>query len=154
MTLLTPRTAVLLGVCAATDHGAGFSRAPWVMRVFIEQLRDGLPHSRTATFAATAEPGRGVTDRLVQPLVSSLVDSGHIMPVGVGEAAVWVIPAESAGSVATIWAGLPANEARIVRRAAQRAAEMVVALSNTRRAAAESSDSTISSGRTLRQAVR
>jgi hypothetical protein len=145
---------VLLGIDAASAHSGGLPRAPWVMRVLVEHLRDGLDGSRKKSFGGIAETGRGVTDQRVQPLVWNLVESGYIVPVGIKAEALWTVAPEHVESVTTMWSALSTNEAQIVRRAAQRAAAIFVALSNTCLASGESSDETTSSGSTRRHVVR
>lgn len=145
---------LLLSVEAAEGHGRRVSRAPWVMRVIVEQLAAGLDGSFAHAVAGATDPNRGVTDRTVQPVVLRLVENGHLVPLGTGEHATWTVSADVRRALSAVKESMRRQDVRVIDRAVQRAAAIEVALSKTRAASAESSAATVATGSTRRQVVR
>lgn len=132
---------IVLAVDAAARDG-GLLRAPWVMRVVVEQMEARLAALPPRFFAGARRPGRGVVDSRVQPMISQLLGSGFLQPVGVGVAAMWVVDESRRDEIDGLWHSLPSGVEAAVRAAAQRAAAIAVALSKTARPAGESRTAT------------
>lgn len=132
-------TLLVLGVDAATAlDGRGLSRAPWVMRVVVEAIEDALRDVPAKYFDGAHRVGRGVVDAAVQPIVHALVETGHLVPVGVGASAMWQVGHARRVEIGALWRAISPPVASAVRVAAQRAVAIDVALSKTARASIES----------------
>ncbi len=128
---------MVLAVDAAARDG-GLLRAPWTMRVVVEQIEARLAAMPSRFFADARRPGRGVVDSRIQPMISELLGNGFLQPMGVGAAAVWVVDESRRDEIERLWRSLPLEVEAAVRAAAQRALAIAIALSKTARPAGES----------------
>lgn len=126
----------------AAEHEGGLPRAPWVMRVVIEQLESRMPSMPRQWIGNVRRPGRGVVDSRVRPVIDQLVQGGFLHPRGVGESATWRVGEGRRDDIDDLWRALSTDAACAVRAAAQRSAAIAVAFSKTARPAAESMPST------------
>lgn len=127
------------------NGGQGTSRAPWVMRLVLESLQGEFQGMSPKYFDAAHRAGRGIVDVAVQPITEKLVETGHLVPVGVGASATWSVGDARRAEVDELWRSVPPAVARAARTAGQCAAAMAVALSKTARASTESSVATSTS---------
>ncbi len=115
-------------------HGAQLPRAPWVVRLLVEQLIAELPDGPTReTILALRDPQRGVTNHRVAPVMNQLAASAFIKPFGSFDTAVWMIADRGRTAADALWCKVTTAEADSVRSAAQRAMAIFVAWSKTSR---------------------
>lgn len=124
------------------------------MRVIVEQLGAGFDGQLAHVVLGASEPRRGVTDRMLQPVVLRLVENGHLIPVGTGEKATWAVSADVRRDLSAVKESMQQQDALVIERAVQRAAAIEVALSKARAASVDSNVATVVTGRARRQAVR
>ena len=147
---------LVLGALIALDDVAGcrsvgiLPRQAWASAVLAEQLQEAFGATGGGrSLSAFSDPQRGIVVRRVTSAFDRLASAGYLLPVGVGERAVWCVsPAHRSSAVHRVQ--LIGDEPAL-RRAAQRTLAIVDAWSKTFRAGVPTRSGTSTSSTTRRQ---